>query len=528
LTTNEKERKMKRRIFFSIFFLTVFVFQEKYVFPGDMRLTLKNAVELGVLKNRDVIIEKYLHKIALEKILETKGIFDPVLSSTLEGVKAEVPIAEIFYPNGFYKEEAARTGLNLKGKVFSGADYGVDFFLERYTTTSQVVTLTPRYSTRLELSLVQPFLKDFGESITKTKIRIAETGTKATKLDVKDRVVKTVNVVEEAYWNLVYGWKNLDLQKESLNLIRRLFSDTEVKVKAGELAPLNLIEAKTGVAQQEENVISAENELKKAEHDLKLVLGIPEDEDTIIPADQPKEIEKIPNLTESLDLAQKNRPDLQASKFRVDQKKFEEKYYSNQLLPRLDFIGKYGKRGLSGSPSTVIGSNGLPIGSAIPGTPYEGKTSIWESLEDVVPTYGFEYWSVGLKLEIPLGNRAAEGRYRQTKLERMKMETETKSLDEKISNEVKKGFLDVKTTAKSREAAKVTVEFSEERLNVEEKRFKAGVNTSYDVLRIQRELTDAKTRHLKALIEYNKAWSKVRAAEGISLDEYEIEFNEKM
>jgi hypothetical protein len=48
------------------------------------------------------------------------------------------------------------------------------------------------------------------------------------------------------------------------------------------------------------------------------------------------------------------------------------------------------------------------------------------------------------------------------------------------------------------------------------------------MLRIQRELTDAKTRHLKALIEHNKAWSKVRAAEGISLDEYEIEFNEKM
>jgi outer membrane protein TolC len=519
---------MKRKIFFSIFFLTVFVFQEKYVFARNMVLTLKNAVELGALKNRDVIIEKYLHKIALERILETKGIFDPVLSSTLEGVKAEVPIAEIFYPNGFYKEEAARGGLNLKGKVFSGADYGVDFFLERYTTNSQVVTLTPRYSTRLELSLVQPFLKDFGESITKTKIRIAETGTKATKLDVKDRVIKTVYSVEEAYWNLVYGWKNLDLQKESLNLTRRLFSDTEVKVKAGELAPLNLIEAKTGVAQQEENVISAENELKKAEHDLKLVLGIPEEEDTIIPADQPKEIEKIPNLTESLGLAQKNRPDLQASKFRVDQKKIEEKYYSNQLLPRLDFIGKYGKRGLSGEPSTVIGSSGLPVGSGIPGTPYEGKTSIWDSLEDVVPTYGFEYWSVGLKLEIPLGNRAAEGRYRQTKLERMKMETETKSLDEKISNEVKKGFLDVKTTAKSREAAKVTVEFSEERLNVEEKRFKAGVSASYDVLRIQRELTDAKTRHLKALIEYNKAWSKVRAAEGISLEEYEIEFNEKM
>jgi outer membrane protein len=519
---------MKRRIFFSIFFLTLLAFQGKYVFAANMELSLKNAVELGVLKNADVIIEKYLHKMALEKILEAKGIFDPVLSSNLEGIKGEVPIAEIFYPTGFYKEEAVRGGMGLKGKVFTGADYGVDFFLERYTTNSNVVTLTPRYSTRLEFSLIQPFLKDFGESITKTKIRIAETGSKATKMDVKQQVVRTVNAVEGAYWDLAYGWKNLDLQKEGLNLARRLFRDTDVKVKAGELAPLNLIEAKSGVAQQEENVISAENELKKAEHDLKLILGIPEEDETILPVDQPKEIDKIPDLTESLNLAEKNRADLQAAKFRVEQKRVEEKYMSNQLLPRLDLIGKYGRRGLSGSPNTVIGSNGLPVGSVVSGTPYEGKTGAWDSLEDLVPSYGFDYWSVGLKLEIPLGNREAEGRYRQTRLERKKMEIETKSLDEKISNDVKKGILDVRTTAKSREAARVTVEFSEERLNAEEKRFKGGVSTSYDLLRIQRELTDAKTRHLKALIEYNKAWSRVRAAEGISLDEYEIEFNEKM
>jgi len=519
---------MKRGICFSIFFLILFVLKVSCVFGAILELSLKNAVELGVLKNRDVVIEKYLHKIALERILEAKGIFDPVLSSNLEGMKGEVPIAEIFYPTGLYKEDAIRSGLNLKGKAFSGADYGVDFSLERYGTNSNVVTLSPRFSSRLEFSVVQPFLKDFGESITKTRIRIAETGAKASKLDVKDRVVKTVNSVEEAYWNLVYGWKNLDLQKESLTLARRLVGETEVKVKAGELAPLNLIEAKSGVAQQEENVISAENELKKAEYDLKLILGIPDDEDTIVPVDRPKEIEKIPILAQSLDLAQKNRPDLQASKFRADQKKIEEKYMNNQLLPRLDLIGKYGKRGLSGEPSTVIGTNGLPVGFDVIGTPYEGKTSVWDSLEDVVTTYGFKYWSVGMKLEFPLGNRAAEGRYRQNKLERMKMETETKALDDKISNEVKKGVLDVRTTAKSREAAKMTVEFSEERLNVEEKRFKAGVSTSYDVLRIQRELTDAKTRHLKALIDYNKAWSRVRAAEASSLDEYEIEFNEKM
>ena len=52
---------------------------------ANLELTLKNAVELGILKNRDVIIEKYLHKMALERVLEVKGnTFDPLLSSNLE------------------------------------------------------------------------------------------------------------------------------------------------------------------------------------------------------------------------------------------------------------------------------------------------------------------------------------------------------------------------------------------------------------------------------------------------------------
>ena len=266
-------------------------------------------------------------------------------------MRGEVPIAEIFYPSGNYTENAARGGLGAKGKVFTGANYGLDFFLESYKTNSQVVTLTPRYTSRLDFSLIQPLLKDFGGSITKTKIRIAETGTKATKSDVKYKVVKTVNSVEDAYWTLVYAWSDLDLQKEGLNLARRLLAETEVKVRAGELAPVNLIQAKSGVASSEENVISAENELKKSEHDLKLVLGVPEEDDTIVPLDRPKELERIPELSESLDIAQKNRPDLQAQKFRVEQKRIEEKYMNNQRLPRLDLIGKYGKTGLSGKPS---------------------------------------------------------------------------------------------------------------------------------------------------------------------------------
>jgi len=523
---------MRKGLWVFIFCAGLLAFPMEHAFGVNLELSLKHAVELGILNNRDVVIEKYLHKIALEKVLEARGIFDPVLSSNLEGGRWEVPIAEIFYKNGSYVEEAVRGGLNLKGKVFTGASYGVDFSMEQYETTSQVVTLSPRYSTRLEFSLTQPLLKEFGEDITKTKIRIAEKGTQVSKFQVKDRVIRTVSSVEEAYWNLVYAGKVLDFHKEAARLAKDLLDLTEVKVKAGEMAPINLVQAKSGLASMEENVVSAENELKKAEHDLKLLLGMPENEGTLFPLDQPRDIRFIPSLAGILDSAQKNRPDLQASKSRLEQKKIEEKYMNDQVLPRLDLIGKYGRRGLSGVPSSVMvtgaGGKPEPVGDRVQGTVFSGETTGWDSMQELYTGRGFDYWSLGLKLEIPLGNREAEGRYRQTKLERMKMETEIKSLDEKIANEVKKGILDIQTTIKMREASGVTVEYAEQNLQVEEQRFKAGESTSYDVLKLQKDVTEAKTRHIKALIEYTKAWARVRAAEGVSLKEYEIEFNEKM
>ncbi len=194
----------------------------------------------------------------------------------------------------------------------------------------------------------------------------------------------------------------------------------------------------------------------------------------------------------------------------------------------LDVVAKYGRRGLSGSPSSITGSDGAPVGSRVEGTVFDGKTTIWDANRDLYSDKGFDYWSLGLKLDFPLGNNEAKGKERQVRYERMKMETEVKSLDEKIGNEVRKGLLDVQTTVKMREASQVTVEYAQENLRVEEKRFKAGESTSYDVLKLQKDLTEAKTRHMKALIEYNKAWARVRAAEGVSLQEYEIEFSEKM
>ncbi len=515
-------RGVKRILVFVWAWLAVFAAGGPPAGGAEMKLTLKNAVEMGILQNRDVVMEKYTHQAALKKVTEAKGIFDPTLVTNLDMGESSVPIADILYPDGYYDDKSLKGEMLLKGKAVTGADLSVGFTMDRYKTTAESITLSPRYTTKFELSLTQPLLRDFGADVTMTRIRMAEKDTEATRWDVKDRVTRTVAAVEEAYWNYVYACESLHVYTAGLHLAGQLAKETDIRVQAGDLAPLSLMEAQSALSSMEEDVIAAENERKKAELDLKLVLGITENGQEIVPLDRPAEGYKTPDVQASLATAREMRADRRAGEYRVAQIKIEEEYRRNQRLPRLDFVAKYGTRGLSGEPNPA-----LSVDRTI-GTPFEGRTEARNAIDDLYADDTFDVWAVGLKLEVPLGNRTAQGKYRSVQWERRRMETELRALDDRIGTEVQKAVYDVITALKAMEAAKATVAFAEESLRAEERRFQAGDTTSYEVARFQRDLTDAKTRYLKAFIDYHKGWSRVRAAEGTSLEQYGIAFDDKV
>ena len=101
---------------------------------------------------------------AFEKVTEEEGIFDPKIVVDLDTGEAKIPIAEIFYEyeEGFYEDESTRAKIGLEGKISTGAEYGLALSLDRNKSTSQVQTLSPRYTSKLSFNLTHPLLRDFG------------------------------------------------------------------------------------------------------------------------------------------------------------------------------------------------------------------------------------------------------------------------------------------------------------------------------------------------------------------------------
>ena len=126
--------------------------------------------------------------------------------------------------------------------------------------------------------------------------------------------------------------------------------------------------------------------------------------------------------------------------------------------------------------------------------------------------FDFPNWGVSLSLEVPIRNRSLRARVPESGVQRLQLESRIKGTQQDIIVEVRSAFETVQLQRKALEAARLGRELSEEQLQGETARLAVGFTTNFEVLRYQRDLSDAKVRELRALIDYELAVSSLRKA----------------
>ena len=82
------------------------------------------------------------------------------------------------------------------------------------------------------------------------------------------------NAVQEAYWNLVKAIDDLKVAKKSMERAEDLLRKNQIQVEVGTLAPIEIVDAEAGVASRLEAIITAENEIKDKEDELKKIMHL--------------------------------------------------------------------------------------------------------------------------------------------------------------------------------------------------------------------------------------------------------------
>jgi outer membrane protein TolC len=135
-------------------------------------------------------------------------------------------------------------------------------------------------------------------------------------------------------------------------------------------------------------------------------------------------------------------------------------------------------------------------------------------------------WEVLGVFSFPLFNRTARGNYVQASANLDRSIITLKQTEESVALDVRNAIRQVQNSLRSIESAKVAVQLNEELLRQQNERLKVGVGTTLDVIQAQRDLVNAKTQEIQAIVNYNIALAQVEHARGTILQARGVQIKE--
>ncbi len=491
--------------------------EQKLLRKKAIRLPLQACLQLALRNNVEIAIERISPQLNLQKVIQERSVFDPVSFVSLSKDRSVTQTSSAFARPPENEREGIALNAGISKKLTPGTETELLLTNKQEETNSIFAGLNPSYTSELTLSLTQPLLRDFGIGINTSRIRIASNNREISRFQFQDRVIRTLAEVESIYWELVYAMEELKVKQDSLRLAEDFLKITRRRVELGILPRVESLQAEAEKAVREEGVITAEDSLRDTEDRLRKILNLSDEpeywEIRLIPSDRPKKPhEDTSDLYKHLRAALENRPDLNQARIELENKKIRLKYTRNQLLPRLDLIGTFGLSGLSGTPQP---QPDFENPGATVENPFGGKNI--DSLRDL-KSGDFYSYSIGIRVEYPLGNRSAKSQRVMADLEKQKAIFAVRELENRAIREVREAWRQIHTNRKRIDAAGLARKLAEERLRTATRRFELGLATSHDVLEYQEKLALAKSNELRARIDYQESLVRLDQVKGTLLE----------
>jgi outer membrane protein len=495
----------------------------------EMPLTLREATAFALQGNLEIQIAGLNPPIRAAQITEREGIFDLNTRATLRATDSrtlENATAFLKRVNGDLvgqdDSQEQRLALGVSQLTLYGGTYDVELSETHLGTSSRRTTMTeqranlqrcalafpgtcdpiPRselYTPEATLRATQPLLKNFGSEVTRTQILIAQNNLTISKEDFRRQVITITSRVQQAYWDLVFRRQDLEVQKQQLVLAQQLLDQIRKQVAVGTLAPLDVLQAETNIARNEERILVADNAMRQADDRLKRVMSfslVGERADIVIaPADPPRYADPVLDQDEEIRQALDQRADLMQAKLTLENQHIGLVFDKNQALPTLDL-------------EATLRLNGI-------------DSRFGGGVAEIEPTKRYA-WGVGVTFRYPLQNRQAQSRVQQSQLAIRQQMVRIKDLEENIIVEVRNAFRDVLTNAQRVQATRIASRLAQKQLEAEEKKLQVGLATVFTTLQFQDTLTQQRSLELNAVTEYLKALVRLEEAKNTTLQSYNI------
>jgi outer membrane protein TolC len=481
----------------------------------ELTLTLEDSIVRALKNNLNVAAEVINPGLASASVSQAKQMYTPTLQIDLSGNRYEQLSTWSLQSAGTYINKATSSSATVSQKIPFGGTFQASLSYDYSKNNQLFQSYNPSYASRLNLVLTQPLLKNFGWTVSRREIIIAENSFESSRSQFKNVLIDTIFSVEEAYWNLVYSIENLKTLGQALESGRDLLAKTKREVQVGTKAPIEVLNAEATVARREADIIQAEALVKRNQDMLRTLLNLGVDPSaagqTILPADKPEFKPYAITLEEAYAQAMARRPDLDTAKSTIETKMVNFRFAKNQRLPQLDLQLVKASPGISGQQFKFDPDN--PFLPPVLGDP----GSAGKAFRD---TFKFLYnnWTAGVTLTIPFGDVIGKAGYAYAKLDLEQAQARLKTQEQQIFIEVSDAVRSLETAAKSVDAYRIARELAERQLEAEMKKLSVGMSTNYFVLTYQDALASARSAEMRSLVEYNVAVANIAKVTGTTLE----------
>jgi outer membrane protein len=448
--------------------------------------------------------------------------FDPILTGTFQLDQNRTQTVSPFAPP-FSDSHTSTWDFGYQEGFQWGTNLSVGFINTRGTASplSPFQPFTTQYNSNFRAQATQHLLQGFGFAPNTRFIQIAKNNREISDVAFRLQITSTVDQIENIYWDLVFAYENVRVQKEQLAFAQKTLSDNQKQVQIGTLAPIEVVRAQSTVATNQQTLTLALTNLELQQLLMKNALS----RTLVDPALADAEV--IPTSTMELpaqeaviptqDLvndALGHRPELAEARINLSNTNISNKAIRSSLLPSLDLFAYYQGTGLGGAlnPNYLCITQPLQCtGNTHPATSYSG--ALGQLVDSTAPDKG-----VGLTLSIPLRNRTAQATQVRSEFEYRQAQLRIQQIENQIRIEVRNAQFGVQQNRASVASAQAALDLGHQSLDAEQKKYALGASTSTLVLQNQAAMTQAEVTLVSAQAAYEKAEVELDRAIGLLLD----------
>jgi outer membrane protein len=492
-----------------------------FVVGDKLELSLKDYLALVMSNNTDIQIQMLSLETPKNAIQRAFGAFDPRATAQFSTSRATTPPTSALDGATELKTLSQPLTMSVTQTLPEGLNYLVSWGGSKTTSNSTFNNYNPALSSNVSVQFSQPLIQNRGAYVNRLFVMTARSRLRISEFGLKGQILNLISTAESTYWDVVSARESLKVAVGARDVSAEFLKLSQKQLELGALSPLDIYNPQQQLATNEVSVAQARFTLTQREDALRRQISVDLDPQIReLPlvltdlADMPLESINF-DKEQSVQLAIQNRPDLKQAVQGLDVDDLSIQVARNALLPNLALTGNYTANGRGGVLLSRTNVFDQGVASSVLTTIPGGLTDALGQLFG----FGFSSYQLGLRLTLPIRNRAASADMADAVVRRKQDVLTVRTTQQNIRLDILNAITNVDSSKESVKLAKVARDFAQKALDAENKKYELGTELSQNVLLAQNALAQSESTVVTNQIALRKNLLNLWVKLGTLLDE---------